>query len=430
MYRIENLLRETMGLDAASVGSSLIERTVRLRMKSRRLKELEEYRQLLETSPAEMNDLIESVVVAETWFFRDREAFAAMVRQVVNEWLPANSIGALRILSVPCSTGEEPYSLAMALLDAGLPQDRFQVDAVDISALALDRAGHGIYGKNSFRASNLDFRKHYFQPVKDGFLLSPAVRSRVFFKRGNLLDDKCLTENGIYDFIFCRNLLIYFNRPTQAKALQKLDRLLAPAGLCFVGPAELPLIANNGFVSANIPMAFACRKADALPAPRRPARISPQARSVPAHHQLKPGKALTHSTTFGGSFRASQPQLLAKPAPARQRPDLHAGQAKLETAQRLADAGKLSDAAALSETHLREHGPCAHAYYLIGRARDAAGEAIQAATCYRKALYLEPQHSPAMLQLALLAEKDGDITIARQLRQRMQRVAKQNRAVG
>jgi chemotaxis protein methyltransferase WspC len=151
---------------------------------------------------------------------------------------------------------------------------------------------------------------------------------------------------------------------------------------------------------------------------------------VPAHHQLKPGKALTHSTTFGGSFRASQPQLLAKPAPARQRPDSHAGQAKLETAQRLADAGKLSDAAALSETHLREHGPCAHAYYLIGRARDAAGEAIQAATCYRKALYLEPQHSPAMLQLALLAEKDGDITTARRLRQRMQRVAKQDRAVG
>ena len=416
MYQVENLLRETMGLDAASIGSSLIERTVRLRMKSRRLKRLEEYCRLLESSPAELNELIESVVVTETWFFRDKEPFAALARLVINEWLPTHPFGLLHLLSIPCASGEEPYSVAMALLDAGLPADRFQIDAVDISARALARAERGVYGKNSFRTTDLDFRNRYFHPVKDGYRLDESVRSKVFFKRGNLLEEKSLAESGIYDFIFCRNLLIYFDRPTQARALQKLDRLLTPTGLCFVGPAELPLVTNSGFVSANIPMAFACRKVDTLPATR------PERR----HRQFKPVNAAGRQPVI--SRLTPLPQQRYQPQPARDSQPLitKAAQQKLETAQCLADAGKLTEAAELCQAHLREQGPSARTYYLLGLVRDAGGETSQAVTCYRKALYLEPNHHEALLQLVLLAEKDGDLAKARLLRQRARRANKQN----
>src|SRR5260370_27296338 len=98
LSRIENLLNATMGLDAASIGSSLIERTVRLRMKSLGLKKIADYVALLETAAAEMDDLVESVVVTETWFFRDKEPFAALARLVRDEWLPAHPSGVLRIL--------------------------------------------------------------------------------------------------------------------------------------------------------------------------------------------------------------------------------------------------------------------------------------------------------------------------------------------
>ncbi len=92
-------------------------------------------------SRAELQALIEAVVVPETWFFRDREAFAALARLAREEWLPsAPQTGCCRLLSLPCSTGEEPYSMAMALLDAGVPADRFRIDAVDISAAALAQA--------------------------------------------------------------------------------------------------------------------------------------------------------------------------------------------------------------------------------------------------------------------------------------------------
>ena len=114
MTQIEQLLRETMGLDAASIGSTLIHRSVRLRMKILGLKRWEEYEHLLQNSAAEWNELMESVVVTETWFFRDREPFCALVRLVLEERAPANLLRPLRLLSIPCSTGEEPYSMLMA----------------------------------------------------------------------------------------------------------------------------------------------------------------------------------------------------------------------------------------------------------------------------------------------------------------------------
>lgn len=140
MQRIEALLRREIGLDAASIGSALIERTIRLRMRRHELKHIGQYRELLESSPQELRELIEAVVVTETWFFRDREPFNAFAQLALTDWLPRHPAGALRVLSVPCSSGEEPYSLAMKLLEAGVSDTRFAIDAVDISANALARA--------------------------------------------------------------------------------------------------------------------------------------------------------------------------------------------------------------------------------------------------------------------------------------------------
>jgi len=104
----ESLLKTTMGLDTASIGSATIERAVRLRMSTVGLKQAEDYWQQVQRSTKELQELIEAVVVPETWFFRDREAFAALVRLATEEWRPAHPDRALRLRSAPCSTGEEP----------------------------------------------------------------------------------------------------------------------------------------------------------------------------------------------------------------------------------------------------------------------------------------------------------------------------------
>jgi chemotaxis protein methyltransferase WspC len=407
MKRFEHLLRQTIGLDAESIGSTSIQRAVRQRMRSLGLSKPDDYEQLLERSSAEWNDLVESVIVPETWFFRDPAIFGAFVRHALEEWLPAHPAAPMRLLSIACASGEEPCSLVMALLDAGVAPERFQIEAVDISARALARAERGVYGKNSFRGKDLAFRDRYFQASEEGYILHPAVRDCVRFCQGNLCSDNFLPGHASYDFIFCRNLLIYFDRPMQRRAIQKIERLLAPSGVLFVGPVEQPLVLNHGFVSANMSKASACRKGD-------------QTVRGPGLARLSRRRPILAGLSSNG---AAQPPLRAgsgskSPPAARPSPSLLPD---LETARNLADAGRLDEAAEICEAHLRQSRVSAQAYYLLGLVRDARGDA-SAIDCYRKALYLEPNHYESLLQMALLLQKNGDPARALAFQSRAQRI--------
>ena len=238
MKAIEARLRREIGLDAASVGTSLIERTIRLRMKGLGVETPEAYLALLLTSRSEWEELIEAVVVSETWFFRDAAAFTEGVRWVQSESAGHSGAGPVRVLCVPCASGEEPYSLAMALLDAGVPPERFALHAVDLSARALARAGAGTYGKNSFRGPSLEFRNRHFSPSRAGFKLHDRVRKLVTFQPGNLLADDFRPGAAPYDLIFCRNLLIYFDDVSRRQAAEMFYEALSPGGFICLGHSE------------------------------------------------------------------------------------------------------------------------------------------------------------------------------------------------
>ncbi len=149
------------------------------------------------------------MIVPETWFFRYPESFATLAKLATKRLAELNNMRALRILSLPCSTGEEPYSIAMALLDAGLKPHQFKVDGMDVSPLSVDKARRALYGKNSFRGQDIAFRDRHFIPENDGYRLSARVLEQVRLQVGNLLDPTLLANEPPYDFVFCRNLLIY-----------------------------------------------------------------------------------------------------------------------------------------------------------------------------------------------------------------------------
>ncbi len=409
-FDFHKLLKETMGLDSASVGSATIESAVRLRMDSLGIQQTKDYWEKLCASEDELQELIETVVVPETWFFRDQDAFAAMSRLVGEEWLPGHTTAALRLLSGPCCTGEEPYSMVMTLLDAGLSRDRIKIDGVDISMRALAGAKRGLYGANSFRGEELTFRDHYFERTSIGYRLPEWFREIVTFHHGNLLSSDFHLSSAPYDIIFCRNVLIYFDRDTQKKVMKLLDHLLAPSGFLFVGPSETFLAACSGFKPINQSMSFAFRKAgirekEALPvkAAQRPRLANQVSRLVSssAHKDIK-----------------ASPLSAPSPAPVVVKP------VDLESAQLLADAGRLEEAGKLCEVHIKEHGPSPQAYHLLGLVSDAVGNLQHATACYRKVLYLEPTHTEALAHLALLSEKQGDQDSAERLRERARRAAK------
>jgi chemotaxis protein methyltransferase WspC len=299
----------------------------------------------------------------------------------------------------------------MALLDAGVPPSRFQVEGVDISAHNLARAERAVYGSNSFRGQDLAFRDRYFERTREGFELNSVARGCVRFTQGNLLAADFLQGRAAYDYVFCRNLLIYFDRVTQGKTLEAIRSRLAPAGVLFTGAAEQTLTLEHGFVSAKIPMAFACRKAAAQP-PRTDRRT----------RASKPvGWLVTEAPHRSGAV---------VPAPAGALSSVRAapgGGSSLDQARRLADAGRLKEAAELCDAHLLKHGASAEAYYLLGLVRDAASDE-SALDCYRKALYLEPGHYETLLHMALSCQKHGYADRARTFRDRAERV--KNRSAG
>jgi chemotaxis protein methyltransferase WspC len=404
------LLKDAMGLDVASVGPTALERAVDERRRARGCADLSSYWRCVRSSPEELQHLIDAAAVTETWFFRDARALDALCARAA-----AASRGdtPLRILSVPCSTGEEPYSVAMALLDAGVDPARVRVDAFDISARALEHARQGLYRPSAFRGAETSRRDRYFDRAGDRFAIGEGVRRCVRFARGNLLAPDFLASVEPYDFVFCRNVLIYFDVDTQRRAVAALARALKPDGLLFVGPSESGVLLSLGFASARIPLAFAFQHAAPAapsppPVPRAPVPIRPRPRPlVPPPSAAAPLRAPARSE--------ARTETLVRG---------HSRPARLDEARRLADEGRLVEAAVRCNEELQQAGPSAEAFYLLGLVRDASGNHAEAASYYRKVLYLDPAHTEALGHLALLVEAAGNAAEARLLRDRIARLSR------
>ncbi|GMG93180.1 putative biofilm formation methyltransferase WspC [Cupriavidus sp. TKC] len=416
---IEALLKERIGLDAASVGRGTIARAVEERRQALGADDPAAYWNLLHAVPDELQALIESVVVPETWFFRHREALLALARFAAQRVFGAGE-PMLRILSLPCSTGEEPYSIAMALLDAGIPGNRFRVDAIDISARALERARAAVYGDNAFRGQPLDFRDRYFMPVTGTpatYQLLPKVHNQVRLLYGNLIDPDLLRHEAPYHFAFCRNLMIYLDPATQCEAIRTLRRLTRPDGMIFVGPAEASLLTREGLAGAGVPLAFAFH---AQPA------ASPSSHAPAAQMVLPPQPVITRarSAATTPARHAAPVSDVATSSPSAQPTPAPSLEAALAAMAAMADRGELDRALAACQQFLAEHGTSADGWCLLGVLHDASGRATEAHAAYRKAVYLDPGHEEALYHLAALLDSGGDTAGAHRLRERAQRHAR------
>jgi chemotaxis protein methyltransferase WspC len=425
---IEDLLARRIGLDPVSMGPHLILRAARRRMGELGVADLGDYAALAIASEAEQQALIEEVVVPESWFFRDERPFRWLVNHVRERWVLDPSRAAVRILSVPCAGGQEPYSIAIVLRDAGLKADRFHIDAIDISSRLLEVARCGVYSANAFRGASPDQWARHFHRHPRGYEIDPGIRSTVRFLQGNILDPALLADSPPYDVLFCRNLLIYLGRAARTAVLTTLDRLLTDDGVLFIGHADrldVPGVPSR-FATVGEPGCFAYRKASWTSHPdNRP----PEPASVPPLPILmlpsaSPMMMLPMAGLPAGPAIESP---TATPATAAEAPAT-AGAARsaslLEQAAELANRQRYDEAIAACERHLRLKGPVASAYYLMGMIRQASGDRRRAEECFHKTIYLDPGHDEALLALALLAERRGDRDAAAGFRRRAHRAGR------
>lgn len=411
---IVRLLQQRIGFNPDSIGQDKVLAAVRGYLKGQTIPDPAKYLAGLRAGGPAFQEIIDSVVVPETWFFRDGEPFE-LLKRFVTDWWPRSQGQTLRCLSLPCATGEEPYSIAMTLLDFGLAPERFSIDAVDICPKLLQRAKQGVFGPYSFRSADLSFRERHFEPREGLYHLRKHVRERVCFEHGNLLEALFMNDGRQYDIVFCRNLLIYFDPPSWKIALKTLNRLLRDSGLLFMGHAEMLDLASPDFEPVRFPSAFAYRKRLSGKEPPHPRSLGPrrgtarpkQAGSVRKHSA---GPARTQARSFSRRNEAAAGAPSAKD-----------GQG-IEIARELADDGRLAEAEAACIEHLVDHPSSAAAYFLLGLIKEASSQTSEAEAYYQRALYLDSRHHEAMIHLALMLEGRGDMAGAETLRRRAARV--------
>ncbi len=428
------MLEEKIGLSAEAVGADTIAKAVRRRMTECGLSAGDDdqgfslYLSRLRSSEEEWEKLVEAVVVPETWFFRNQASFSFLKGYVRFEWLPEHKGQVLRLLSIPCSTGEEPYSAAMTFADMGVPEEiakgRFHIEAADISEKAIQKARIGIYGLSSFRGEDLSFRDRYFERLAntDTYKIHTYIKNMVRFTKGNLLDSRILAGEKPYDIIFCRNLLIYFTRTAKEQVIAAIDRLLARDGILFVGHVERPLISNSiaslRFVWIRQSGVFACRRAGQT---RQRQSDSPRV-SVPGLRLSSPEKMPVSNETQG--IESAKTQVRSSLLSQKITSDLTVSSldSMLDEAQKLADRGALNESLELCQRCLNEDPFHSRTHFLAGVIYNAVNDEARAEEYFNKTVYLDPNHYEALSHLALILEHRGLFHGAARLRQRAQRI--------
>lgn len=442
---IAAMLKQRIGLNEQSVGVHGIEQALRRRMSALRLDQAEAYWRRLQESEIEFRDFVNEIVIAESWFFRDLNPFQLLVSHLLEKARANGPKESWRILSAPCATGEEPYSIAMMLIEAGFRTHDFVIDAVDISEKLLAIARQLSYRASSLRGIEARFQKRFFQEPKAGeFLLSAEVREPVRFSQGNIVERAFGEGRGPYDAIFCRNLLIYLDEPARRQVVAHLDRLLVPGGLLVVGHAEAAAVTVPHFQPSKVPGAFAFFKSSAPEVQHPRPRVSHSPANFAGRHDSSPRKApppeaaiqwkepLTPALSPSGQERKSS---AAGGLPGSSAPEAWSSRGSQSTGRAdpadegvldkilsLADSGKLPEASALCRRYLEARPSCPRALYLLGVVQMASGKAQEAEGLFNQVVYLAPEHTEAMMHLAHLAESRGEAGLAGRWRERLVRI--------
>ena len=179
LKQVEAAVRQRVGFDPQTIGGESLDRALRRRMTESGVDDRDRYVKRLLHDEAEFGEFLDQLLVPETWFFRDRQPFHCLRRFVTTRRQTARLGECLRVLSIPCSTGEEPYSIAMTLFDLGLLSSQFTIDGADLSQRVLDRAREGVYGKASLRGDEQEFPglcERYLREQDDGYVVDDQLR--------------------------------------------------------------------------------------------------------------------------------------------------------------------------------------------------------------------------------------------------------------
>lgn len=387
--RLAALLTETAGLSFHGQRREALAHGVSTRLAATGCSSIEAYLHFVGSDPAELQALLDEVTVQETQFFRNPPQVRALRRHVLPEIVRrATSDGTrrIRVWSAGCSTGEEPYTVAMLLRELVPPGAAgwdIQVLATDVSSRAVDAARRAVYRPRSLRlAEDVDRDRWMVRTPGDAssYAVRDEVRELVDVRHHNVVSDPPPCGPGELDLVLCRNVTIYLTREATQALVQRLHGCLRDGGYLFLGHAETLWQISEEFTLVPLGDAFVYRRVDAPTPQRRQVLTDRRTAQEPWPHPERRGRTPRRTAT------------------ARER--LHA-------AREAVAEGSYAQAADLALEVATAHPLEPAAHYLRGLALATAGADEEAVVSLRKAAYLDPGHALAHFVLAGALERLG-----------------------
>ena len=400
--RLAEIVSRTIGFDPERIGLNSIIRAAHEAQAYSKVSTIEALENQLIDDPKCRQLFTESIVVPESWLFREPKVFQH-INTLLCQRLQKQS--EVMMLSAPCANGEEACSIALSLLESGHSQNQFHIIATDISRHAVKQARSGLFSENAFRTIDETRKKKWFSSMPKGWQVAPEIQETIEFLDRNLLDPSTANEltqkaRGGFDLICCRNLLVYFTKPARKTLIQTLARLLKPDGELVIGAAETVILPTCDWEPTG-PLTFRLRK-QAIESPLvQQESIQGNTHKSPIQTQVESSQFRHANSTISSDNTTGIPT--ASPEIFRE-------------VEALANAGDIENAIRLCQESLQINGAQTDLLYTLAILHQTAGDFETSEKLLEKAVYLEPRHEGALLSLALIAKRRGDTTAERRYR--------------
>ncbi len=420
----QRLLVDEIGIHFDHERQGLLRVRLGERMAARRIQSVREYFDLIQSVPEgrhELRTLVDLVTVGETHFFRNQAQFDALTKQLLPALIRerAGRDQRIAIWSAACSTGDEPYSIAIALLETLPNPETWNISllASDVNRGHLKLAQEAVYGPRAVRNAPPVLRSKYFVEHHGSYALADSVKRLVHFRQHNLVKgDYAQPDMQQLDFIFCRNVIIYFPVEVIRRMLENLARCLAPGGYLFVGDAETLWNITDRFEPVEFPNAFGYRLATKQEPAKKIFAIAatavtqlshpPTMRTVAAQPPSRPtspsaselGRRALRAKNYEQALAHFREAVRLEPNDAQ----AHVGQAIV-----LANQHQHEDAIVHLLQAIRCDNLCAEAYYLLGVLYARTGRTEEAVESLQQAVYTDPGSALAYFSLGNIFRAQG-----------------------
>jgi len=421
LQQFKDVISSHTGLNIREKDDELLSRMLPVRMKSATFGEPERYFSLLQSntpaSKQEWKELIRLLTTGESYFFRDQGHFYLLQNIILPQLIKTKGDNhTLRIWSAGCSSGEEPYSVAILL-------DRFFHDlkgwdvfilGTDINEDSIEKARQGVYTDWSFRRMEEDVHRQYFTRNKDIWRIDERIKKMVIFREGNLITDKVSSRNAEIrnmDIIICRNVFIYFkNEEAVSGVINQCIPILNEGGYLITGHGEL--YGND----------FPCLQKKLFPEAVIYIKNSGYKKKTPEFKEQTQTRAVGITKTMKAPLSASPRKVKKSPREAvRKGKEVVGGRSgdfdrELSVAMTCANSGDYEKAESSCRIAIRINALSAEPYFLLAHIAEAKGDVEEAKNFLKKVIYLDPSCVAAYLEISGLYQKENDLPRAKKMR--------------